>query len=298
MRSRKGFFRSCVAAVVFVIGAGAGVCGAGSAAYASGAPAGHEAMQPSAHTSAMPHLSYWGGRELRNARVVIVVWGGGIYQSQVTATAAPNSISFFSGIERSSYVDWLREYNTSLDPIGRGSVVGRYTIAPSARNNGAHVDDVANIRPELAAQIRAHHLPAPDANTVYALYFRRGQVITQGGTDSTRGFCAYHSTVRWSSSTNVRYMALPASASGTHCGPYPGFGNLSIAASHELLEVTTDPDVGLATHLGPPLGWYDRSYGEVADICAGMPAAVRGGDGRTYVVQKAWSNRRRACVSS
>jgi hypothetical protein len=244
------------------------------------------------------HLSYWGGRVVRNVRVVIVVWGSGTYQSQVTSNSSSNIVSFYGGIEKSSYVDWLREYNTASDAIGRGSVVGRYVIMPAAHNNGSVVDDVSNIRPELAAQIRAHRLPAPDANTVYALYFHRGQVVRQGGTDSSHGFCAYHNTVRWSSTLNLRYMVLPPGATGTHCGPLPGFGNLQIAASHELLEAITDPDVGLATRVGPPLAWYDRANGEIADICIGNIASVRGGDGRMYTVQRAWSNRRRTCVAS
>jgi hypothetical protein len=235
---------------------------------------------------------------VRNARVVIVVWGSGTYQSQVTSTSPSNVVSFYNAAEKSSYVDWLREYNTTSDAIGRGSVVGRYTITPAAHNNGSVVDDVANIRPELAAQIRAHHLPAPDGNTVYALFFHRGQVIRQGGTDSSHGFCAYHSTARWSSTLNLRYMVLPPGATGTHCGPVPGFGNLEIAASHELLEAITDPDVGLATRVGPPLAWYDRANGEVADICVGITAVIRSADGHTYTVQKAWSNRRRSCVAS
>ncbi len=244
------------------------------------------------------HLTYWGGRVVRNPRVVIVVWGSGTYQSQVVSSSSSNVVAFYNGIEKSPYVDWLREYNTPTDSIGRGSVVGRYTITPAARNNGATVDDIANIRTELAAQIRAHHLPTPDANTVYALFFHRGQVVRQGGTDSSHGFCAYHNTVRYTSTVNLRYMVLPPGATGTHCGPVPGFGNLEIAASHELLEATTDPDVGLATRVGAPLAWYDRANGEVADICVGQVASVRGGDGHTYTVQKAWSNRRKACVSS
>jgi hypothetical protein len=297
MRNSKGFGARVVAAGL-VAGLAAALTSGGAAHASTRSPEVRLVPRSNAAAASTPHLTYWGGRVVRNARVVVVVWGSGTYQSQVVSSSSSNVVSFYNGIEKSPYVDWLREYNTPSDTIGRGSVVGRYTIAPSSKNNGATVDDVANIRPELAAQIRAHHLPAPDSNTVYALFFHRGQVIRQGGTDSAHGFCAYHNTVKWSSTLNLRYMVLPPGATGTHCGPVPGFGNLQIAASHELLETITDPDVGLATRVGAPLAWYDRANGEVADICEGTMASVRGGDGHTYTVQKAWSNRRKACVSS
>ena len=244
-----------------------------------------------------PHLLYWGGRLLAHVKVVVVVWGSGHYLTQVTRTSAPNVPSFFANGTNSRYLDWLREYDAGGAHIARGSLVGRFVITPSIQNDGASVDDVANIRPELIAQIRAGHLPPLDDNTLYVLFFRSGQVVTQGGLDSVSGFCAYHNTTRIRT-RRVRYAVVPANAAGPHCGPGPGFANLTTAASHELVEAVTDPDVGLATHLAAPLSWYDPANGEIGDICAGLTATVVGADARSYTVQKEWSNRRRACVAA
>jgi len=260
-------------------------------------PAARLAREKARSSTATAHLGYWGGRLVRNAHVVVVLWGSGRFATGVNTASAPNVSSFFGGVLQSPYVDWLREYNTKLDSIGRGGFVKKYAITPAAKNNGTRIDDRTNIRVELLAQLRAHHLPGPDANTIYALFFRSGQIVTQGGLDSATGFCAYHGTAKWSASLNVRYLVLPATATGSHCGPAAGFGNLTIAASHEVAETITDPDVGLATRLAPPLSWYDPVQGEIADICQGRTVVVRAGDGRNYVVQKLWSNRRRACVA-
>ena len=266
------------------------------------APAPHNQFTPrsQAHASVVgtPRLHYWGGAVIANVKVVVVLWGTGRYTAQVSRTTPPNVSTFFAAVTASPYVDWLREYNPKGAKIGRGSVATRVVINPAAANDGSVIDDIVNIRPELSQQIRARHLPAPDANTVYALFFPAGHVVTQGGHDSNTGFSAYHNTVRYRGAVNLRYAVLPATAAGRKCGAMTGFGNISVAASHELAEAITDPDVGLATRLAPPLGWYDPMNGEIADISAGIAANLVGPDGRTYTVQKLWSNRRHACVAS
>ncbi len=291
--------RVLVAAVVAVCAFTSSVAAA-NAATSVGPPAfaSADASATVRRAAGTPHLSYYGGHVLRAVRVVVVVWGSGTYLSQVTRAGTPNIATFFDGIARSPYLDWLREYDTPTEHIRRGSLVGRYRIVPAAADDRNTVDDVANIRPELVAQIRAGHLPAPDPNTVYALFFRNGQVVTQGGGDSNTAFCAYHHTVRFSTTRTIRYAVLPATAAGSHCGHSTAFGNLTTAASHELVEAITDPDVGLARRLGPPLSWYDALYGEIGDICHGLQTLVQGADGRSYVVQRQWSNRRRACVAT
>jgi hypothetical protein len=250
-----------------------------------------------AASATAPHLTYWGGALITNVRVVVVVWGPGSYTTQVTGTKTPNVPSFVATLTKSSYVDWLSEYNAGTQHIGRGTYVGRYTIRPAPKNNGSTVDDARNIEPELLAQIRAARLPAPDRNTLYVLFTRSGQRVTMRGSDSVTGFCAYHSALRFSGHPNVRYAVIPATASGAQCGTSRGFGNITSAASHEIAESITDPDVGLATRLGKPLGWYDARNGEIADICEDGPtASLTGSGGTRYVVQRLWSNRRRRCV--
>jgi hypothetical protein len=72
--------------------------------------------------------------------------------------------------------------------------------------------------------------------------------------------------------------------------------------SHELVEAVTDPDIGLANYLAPPVGWYDPNYGEAADLCVefllpNFDSFVTGTDGVSYLAQYIWSNRQNACTS-
>jgi hypothetical protein len=60
------------------------------------------------------------------------------------------------------------------------------------------------------------------------------------------------------------------------------------------VEATTDPAVGLATFIGPPLSWYDQNNNaEISDLCNGQQGMVSG-----FVVQKEFSNAAAACVTN
>jgi hypothetical protein len=258
------------------------------------------------------HLTYYGGHVISNVKVIQVLYGSGPYEAEVTNTAAPSIASFYGAVTNSSYYDWLSEYNTNITAngggpgtnqlIGRGTFAGQIQITPSAANNGSTIDDT-QIQPELQAQINAGHLPVPDANTVFAVYFPDGKVITMGGSTSGVQFCAYHGTVAPSGSLpEFYYSILPGFGSpgfsGGGCGAGTEFQNVTSVSSHELVEATTDAEVGLATVLAPPLAWYDNTNGEIGDICNAQQQAIVGGDGRTYTVQQEWSNVQNNCVVS
>jgi hypothetical protein len=51
----------------------------------------------------------------------------------------------------------------------------------------------------------------------------------------------------------------------------------------------------VATTYSSPLAWYNKTYGEIGDICNGQQGTVTGTDGVTYTVQKEWSNSKAAC---
>ena len=248
------------------------------------------------------HLSYFGGPVISSVHVVKVEYGAtGTYQSFVTGTGAGTLASFYTGVTNSAYFDWLKEYNTPTQTIGRGTYGGDFKITPASSRNKATISD-ANIQAELNAQITAGHIPAPTANTLYSVHFPRGKHISQGGSRScvAGGFCAYHGTfVR--NGANVYYSVLPDMSAGsgcdTGCGGGTPFGNQTSVASHEMIEAVTDAAVGLATVVGPPLAWYDSANGEIGDICNGQQGTVVGGDGATYTIQKEWSNSRNACVA-
>ena len=71
-------------------------------------------------------------------------------------------------------------------------------------------------------------------------------------------------------------------AGGCGLDPTP-FNNLTSVASHELVEIVTDPSPGSS--------WYDQNLNEeIADICLAQQGSAAG-----YVVQRQWSNANGAC---
>src|SRR5580692_9467942 len=67
---------------------------------------------PAAAPSA--HLTYFGGPVISNVKIITVFWGSAAttFQTQLG--------QFFSTVTASSYFDWLSEYDTPTQNIGRG----------------------------------------------------------------------------------------------------------------------------------------------------------------------------------
>jgi hypothetical protein len=179
--------------------------------------------------------------------------------------------------------------------IGRGSGVNGFVDNRTA----TRVSDAA-IHTELNRLFTAGSLPLPTASNYYPVHFPSGVTITApDGSRSCQVFCAYHGTyVR--NGVNVNYGVIPDQGGGCAggCGNNAQrVNNMDSVASHELIEATTDPAVGLATTFAAPLAWYDRTNGEIGDICNGQQGTTVGGDGVTYTIQLEFSNSANNCVA-
>jgi hypothetical protein len=257
-------------------------------------------------------LSYYGGKIIQNVKVVQVLYGAGTYAPYVAATGAGTTGAFYNAVVGSSHVTWLNnDYKTTtpVQNIGAGTFAGQVQITPSTANtpstqsicttSGAKRIKDTQIQAELKLQIAAGKIPAPDANTYYAIYFPANVGIQQGKSCSGVQFCAYHGTV--AASTGIAefyYGILPdftSAAFATGCGGSTQYNNVTSVSSHELIEAITDPEVGLAKVVGKPLAWYNVTYGEIGDICNGQQGSITGTDGVSYVVQTEWSNTSQAC---
>ncbi len=214
---------------------------------------GHDGDSPTPPPPTAPpgaHLTYYGGKVIQNAHVIPIRYGSGTYITQV----GNGSIATFYQQSLSIGVwDWLNEYNTTspAQSIGRGTSAAAVQITPSSAHNGTTIDDSA-IQAELAAQIQAGSLPAPNDNNMYMINFPSGKTITQGGSSSCVQFCAYHGTFKIGTQ-NVYYGVLPALTGGcaSGCGTAATtYDNQTSVASHELIEAVTDAEVGLATVVG------------------------------------------------
>lgn len=232
-------------------------------------------------------LTYYGGPVVESIVVFPVYW---------TSTVAnqANLDAFYAAIAETSF---LSQYSTSSpkQTIGAGSFGGSHVDSQTATK----VTD-AQVQQFLTSLFDNGALPVPTGDSYYPVHFPAGVKITASdGSQSCVQFCAYHGTYAYNGQ-NVYYGVLPdLSQSGCNggCGGSTVFNNSTSVASHELAETVTDPAVGLATVYGPPLGWYNETYGEIADLCNGQQATATLGDGHTYTVQKLWSNSSKACVT-
>jgi hypothetical protein len=230
------------------------------------------------------HLTNFGGPTLTHVSVHPVFWNANTqFQANINA--------FYKGITASALFDLLSQYSG----IGRGSGVNGIVD----NRTTTRVSDAA-IHTELNRLFTAGTLPAPNASNYYPVHFPAGVTITApDGSRSCQVFCAYHGTyVR--NGVNVNYGVIPDQ--GGSCAGGCGrnaqrVNNMDSVASHELIEAVTDPAVGLATVFGPPLAWYDRTNGEIGDICNGQQGTTVGGDGVTYVIQLEFSNAANNCVA-
>jgi hypothetical protein len=129
------------------------------------------------------------------------------------------------------------------------------------------------------------------------VFFPLGKQICQSGSCSlvAGGFCAYHGTFVHNGVT-ATYQVMPDLTGTTGCGNSTDLGNTTSVLSHELTETITDPDVGIATVLGPPLGWYDATNGEIGDICNAQQGTFVGTDAVTYTLQAEFSNAAHDCI--
>ena len=215
------------------------------------------------------HMVYRGGPVISNVKVFTVFWNASVpNQSALDA--------FYGTIVNSSYVDWLSEYDTPTQKIGRGSFIGTY-VDPSPPGATQLTDDA--IRQELGKLLDSGAVPAPDANTLFMMHFPAGVSITMDSAASCQQFCAYHSSFVHGSAT-VYYGIMPDFSGGcASCGgESTQLASTTVVASHEVAESMTDPNIGVAndTQNEKALAWYDDQNDEIGDVCEGDSATVAG----------------------
>lgn len=215
------------------------------------------------------NFTYHGGPVISNVKVVTIFWGPNVpNQGQVNA--------FYKGITNSAHMDWLSEYNTPTQSIGRGTLYG--SLVDDGAPAGDEISD-AQIQREITRLIKAGSAPPPDDDVLYMLHFPSGASITMDGNRSCVQFCAYHGSFKLGGQ-KVYYGVMPDVSGGcASCGgTRDKLANTTIIASHELIESITDPGVGLANERNDMsyLAWYDDQHGEVGDVCEVRSGVVDG----------------------
>jgi len=154
------------------------------------------------------------------------------------------------------------------------------------------VDDTA-IASWVAQAVASNVLPAYDSNTVYVLFMPPGLSVTLQGATSCDAFGGYHSETPLAMAA-APYAVIPRCANDF--GDLSGIDVVTGAASHELIEATTDPfpdsNPAYAQVDNKDFGWeIGLGGGEVADMCAQNTDAFFKPSGFEYTVQRTWSNK-------
>jgi hypothetical protein len=250
----------------------------------------------SAVTSGAPanaNLTYYGGNLVNHATYTNVFWGSYWSTNASGQTERTYLDNFMKTVGPSpDFASVLTQYAQSGHPIGTGVSQGDKQVTTEP---GAKIDDSA-IKTTIQSWINAGLVPAPSLDQVYVLNFPPGTQITMGPDASCTNFCGYHSTIQTTSGSGglIRYIVSPYPSCAGCQFESTVMDSSTVVLSHEMSETITDPDVVLATSLGPPLGWYDSANGEIGDICAGDPNASLLG----FRIQTEWSNADKKCVAT
>jgi hypothetical protein len=173
--------------------------------------------------------------------------------------------------------------------------VGKVIVAPPVHISAMpprYVQDEA-IKAWLKEQIGASGSTwgQPDGATVYAVFYPPGVTIDLDGYVSCDAFAGYHGELDVGGK-QVPYAVIPRCESFV---TLHGLDVLTAAASHELVEVVTDPfPFSDPAFVGPDADhaiWGAFTGGEAGDLCAFNDGAYYTPSDLPFVVQRSWSNR-------
>jgi len=216
------------------------------------------------YAQAQPY-TYKGGDVVADAQIVVVYWGKQRAGLQIQLD------QYYRLLTRSPYFDSLSEYSTPTKVIGRATYQQSVAIRP---DEGAVQVDTVEVAREIDRQILSGHLPAPTANTIYAVHFGQFMDVVMGsnifgipiGGEAGIGFCAYHFAARAQAPTPVPGIAIfgpkiriavipdPDRVTGRSCKRgLSHFQATTFLSSHEVVETITNPD-SVLIELPPVIG--------------------------------------------
>jgi hypothetical protein len=218
----------------------------------------------------MPLAKNFGGPNLYAMKIVTVTFASDAWRDDMRAFDDALVVS-----------DWwkLVGHSYTID-VGTS---GGYAELPDTVSNKS-IDNSTDIQPFLQTQLANHALPAPDAQTLYVLYYPASTKIFYNGDQScSSGLEGFHSAMSvqlGAQSMDVPYVVVPRCTTAE--------ADLTFAASHEIMEAASDPFASMNK-----VGWYILENNaftgpggdEIVDICA--PERVTTGG---YTLSRSWSN--------
>jgi len=234
----------------------------------------------------VPQLVSLGGKVLATPKVHIITYPGYDHTAAVTSLAQM--------IGASTY------WSTIVSEYGIGAIAfdGATELTESPPST---ISDTA-VQTFLADKIGAGTFGAPDANTIYAIFYPKTTTISLGqgggplgGGQSCQSFGGYHGNTQVGSGAGAKDIAFAVLPT---CSAFAGqseIDGLTGALSHELAEAVTDP----FPNTKPAYGQVDQDHfiwnifggSENGDMCAQNVGAFYKPAGFDYVVQRTWSNK-------
>jgi IPT/TIG domain/FG-GAP-like repeat len=252
-------------------------------------------------SSAAQTMQYYGGPVIGQVKVVPVLWS-----SNVNPLVQQNATQFFQDAVNSPWLDLLSAYSTNFSGgtqqmIVPGTALSAVTLVPSKCATSATCTMAdSDIQAELAAQIKAGHLPSPDSNTAYMIFMPPNVTWTNssGGTSGSQ-FCSYNSTAGTTGGPPIIYGTIidTFTGPGAGCGPNANaLQNETALASTTLANAITDPDIGIASSIADPVAWFSTTMGQVGDACFKQDFTITV-SGRTWSVNQIFNRFTNTCNS-
>ncbi len=215
-----------------------------------------------------------GGPVLAHPSIVTVTWPDDAMTDFVR--------TFDTWITTGSYLGALAQYG-----IGAATHAGSFVFGGAAP---AELD-VVDIGTMLANEVVAGGLVAPTADRLYVVYTPPGTTVLQMGFKSCDTFGGLHTSLATAGLPSFIYAVVPR----CHNDYDTDVGNLTRAASHEIVEAITDP----LTPSNPAWSTQEPSIStgaEIADACPGGVAVVDSYRLSRYYSNTAAHTGQRPCV--
>lgn len=249
---------------------------ASDAGHESGA--GIDAAPPFA--LALPQVLSAGGAVLTHPRIVPILYASDPMAAQIG--------QYLSALASSSY--WGQA--TGEYGVGALSLAPTVVLPDPPPGTISDKEVQALIASNVSADAGAW--PAPTPGTIYAYFPSDAVTVTMEGSGgatlvSCTNFGGYHSYVDLGHGSSTEYSVV------VRCSDYLGLGGIdfvTMAASHEFAEASTDPTGGgfAAVDLAGS-GWAITAGGaEVGDLCKLDPTAPIRPSDVGFLVQRIWSN--------
>jgi hypothetical protein len=252
----------------------------------------------------IPQIDYLGGEVLKAPKIVTVTFTGDVHRDSLRSfDHVLVTTSYWSDVMAGYCVD------DAGNCVGQGTAVapdgGYWKPDGSTADGGDGYYDVElaydfasnsiqdqDIRTWLGQHVGAGDFPAPDAQSLYVIYFPAAITISSGSGSSCADFLGYHGSTQIGGQ-EVAYAVIPLCSTGS---PQMDFDYLTTTTSHEVGEAASNPHPGAqpAFYLVSNDAWlgaFTAGGGECGDMCwQGYIDSEDTYNESGWTVQRIWSN--------